>query len=54
VEDSLGITSQLDEEIERAVAAYADPWKEAELPAYPGQFEGPGLVQILQEANNNG
>jgi nitrite reductase (NADH) large subunit len=54
VEDSLGITAQLDEEMEQAVEAYADPWEKADQPAYFGQFEGPDLVQILKEANNNG
>ncbi len=54
VEDELGICKQLDAEIERSAAAYQDPWKEAELPAYPQQFEGPELVSLLKEANNNG
>lgn len=54
VEDSLGICSQLDERIEEAVAAYRDPWKEAETPAYPFQFEGPRLVEVLREAESNG
>jgi nitrite reductase (NADH) large subunit len=54
VDDELGIGKQLDEEIQKAVDAYQDPWKEAELPAYPAQFEGPELVRVLQEANNNG
>jgi nitrite reductase (NADH) large subunit len=54
VEDSLGISAQLDEEINKAVAAYKAPWEEAKQIAYFGQFEGPDLVKILQEANNNG
>ncbi|HKY64612.1 MAG TPA: nitrite reductase large subunit NirB, partial [bacterium] len=54
VEDELGLGKRLDEEIQRAVDSYVDPWKEAELPAYPHQFTGPQLVQFLNEANNNG
>lgn len=54
IEDEMGICKQLDTAIEHAVQAYKDPWKEAELPVYPGQFEGPELVRALQEANNNG
>ena len=54
VDDSLGICAQLDEHIEEAVKAYKDPWKEAEVPAYPHQFDGPRLVEVLQEAESNG
>ncbi len=54
IEDSLGICGQLDERIQEAVDAYKDPWKEAELPFYPSQFEGPQLVEVLKEAENNG
>ncbi len=55
IEDSLGICSQLDDRIQEAVDAYRDPWKEeAALPAYEHQFEGPRLVEVLREANNNG
>lgn len=54
VEDSLGICAGLDEEIQKAVDAYKDPWKEAELPAYPNQFSGPELAHVLQVAENNG
>jgi nitrite reductase (NADH) large subunit len=54
VEDSLGISAQLDAEIQRAVDAYKDPWKEAELPAYPAQFSGPELAHALEVAENNG
>jgi nitrite reductase (NADH) large subunit len=46
IEDTLGICAKLDERIEAAVAAYKDPWKEAEEPVYAGQFEGPKLVSI--------
>lgn len=54
VEDSLGICAQLDARIQEAVDAYRDPWKEAEVPAHEHQFEGPRLVEVLREANNNG
>ena len=54
LDDSLGICSQLDERIQAAVDAYRDPWKEAELPFYPSQFEGPRLVEVIREAENNG
>ena len=54
VEDSLGICAQLDARIQEAVDAYRDPWKEAEVPAYEHQFEGPRLVEVLREMNNNG
>lgn len=52
VEDSLGICSQLDERIQKAVDAYKDPWKEADTPAYAAQFEGPRLVHMLKDAQN--
>ncbi|HEV8551125.1 MAG TPA: NAD(P)/FAD-dependent oxidoreductase, partial [Polyangiaceae bacterium] len=38
VEDSEGIAARLDAELERALAAYRDPWLEAETPASPNQF----------------
>ena len=54
IEDSLGICSQLDSRIQEAVDAYKDPWLEADIPAYPAQFDGPRLVEVLKEAENNG
>jgi nitrite reductase (NADH) large subunit len=54
MEDSLGICARLDEDIQKAVDAYKDPWKEAELPAYPNQFSGPELAHVLRTAENNG
>ncbi len=54
VEDSLGICARLDDEIQKAVDAYKDPWKESELPAYPQQFSGMELARVLQVAENNG
>jgi len=54
VEDSLGICARLDADIQKAVEAYVDPWKEAEAPKYPGQFSGPELAKVLEVAENNG
>jgi nitrite reductase (NADH) large subunit len=54
IEDELGMAKRLDEEMKKAIAAYQDPWLEAELPVYPSQFEGPELVRVLEEAFNNG
>ncbi len=54
VEDSLGICAQLDERIQKAVDAFKDPWKEADVPAYQGQFAGPQLIEVLKQAENNG
>ncbi len=54
VEDSLGICEQLDREIQKAVDAYHDPWKEADLPDHPAQFSGPELAYVLDVAENNG
>ncbi len=53
-EDSEGIAARLDADIQKAVDAYVDPWKEAELPAYPGQFSAPELANALTVAENNG
>ena len=44
VDDSLGICARLDERMQSAVQAYKDPWKESDVPAYQGQFEGPIVV----------
>ena len=54
VEDSEGIATRLDAGIQQAVDAYKDPWKEAELPAYPAQFSAPELAHALAVAENNG
>jgi len=54
VQDSLGIASQLDQRIQAAVDSYRDPWQEAKVPAYPTQFKGPQLVEILEQVENNG
>ena len=54
IDDSLGICGQLEERIGEAIDAYQDPWKEAEAPAFINQFEGPQLVEVVSEVNNNG
>jgi nitrite reductase (NADH) large subunit len=46
VEDSEGIAERLDEELQKASAAYRDPWKEAFLPATPNQFAS--LLPVIQ------
>ena len=38
VDDSEGIAERLDRDIQTAVEAYVDPWKEANAPATPNQF----------------
>ena len=54
VDDSEGLCARLDAEIQKAVDAYKDPWKEAEVPSYPQQFSPPELARILEVAENNG
>jgi nitrite reductase (NADH) large subunit len=54
VEDSLGIGERLDTDIQKAVDAYRDPWREAELPAYHAQFNEAELAYALEVAENNG
>jgi len=54
IDDSLGICANLEEKMQEAVDAYQDPWKEAEDPVYPFQFEGPKLIEVLEKAENNG
>ena len=54
IEDSLGICAQLEERMQKAVEAYKDPWKEADVPAYTNQFDGPRLIEVVGEVNNNG
>ncbi|HUR38483.1 MAG TPA: nitrite reductase large subunit NirB, partial [Planctomycetota bacterium] len=50
IDDSLGLCARLDADIQKAVDAYKDPWKEADLPAYPAQFSGPELAAVLEVA----
>ncbi|HEY8548729.1 MAG TPA: nitrite reductase large subunit NirB [Vicinamibacterales bacterium] len=38
VDDEERIAARLDEEVQRAVDAYVDPWLEAERPVHPAQF----------------
>jgi nitrite reductase (NADH) large subunit len=38
VEDAEGIAARLDAEIQAAVDAYRDPWREADEPVHPSQF----------------
>ena len=54
VDDGEGICARLDADIQKAVDAYKDPWKEAEIPHYPQQFSPPELARILEVAENNG
>jgi nitrite reductase (NADH) large subunit len=46
VDDSEGIAARLDEELQKSVDAYRDPWKEAFLPATPNQFVS--LLPVIQ------
>ncbi len=46
VDDSEGIAARLDQELQKSVAAYRDPWKEAFLPATPNQFVS--LLPVIQ------
>jgi nitrite reductase (NADH) large subunit len=34
-----GLCARLDEEVERAVSSFRDPWLEAEQPVHPAQFQ---------------
>ncbi len=38
VDDAEGIAERLEAEMQKAVDAYGDPWKEAASPVTPGQF----------------
>jgi nitrite reductase (NADH) large subunit len=46
VRDKLGIGEQLDAEVEKAMAAYVDPWLERDNPAFAGQFEDVKTVPL--------
>jgi nitrite reductase (NADH) large subunit len=55
VEDGEGLCARLDADIQKAVDAYADPWRnEAEQPKYAQQFSGPEMAHAVQAAENNG
>jgi nitrite reductase (NADH) large subunit len=51
VEDTEGICSRLDAEIEAAVAAYKDPWLEAVQPVHASQFADP--VPVAATSNHS-
>ena len=38
MDDTEGLCGQLDEDIQAAVEAYIDPWKEGEHPVHNNQF----------------
>jgi len=46
VNDSLGIGSALDVEVEKTAAAYIDPWLERDQPAFAGQFDDERRVAL--------
>jgi nitrite reductase (NADH) large subunit len=49
VEDAEGICARLDAEIERAVAAYRDPWREeANSPFHPLQFQSVAPAELVE------
>ncbi|MGH7298297.1 MAG: NAD(P)/FAD-dependent oxidoreductase, partial [Polyangiaceae bacterium] len=50
VDDEDGIAARLDADVQAAVDAYADPWREAEAPRTPWQFAGP--VAAAEVAND--
>ncbi|HYL98499.1 MAG TPA: nitrite reductase large subunit NirB [Blastocatellia bacterium] len=56
VQDSEGICSRLDKEIEAAVKAYGDPWREAETPVHPAQFVSiiGAIGRLGSESGRNG
>ena len=41
VEDAEGLCARLDADVQKAVDAYVDPWKEADAPVHPAQFRAP-------------
>jgi nitrite reductase (NADH) large subunit len=49
VEDTDGIAADLDAAMDRSVAAYRDPWKEAAAPATPGQFRTALPLTVLPQ-----
>ncbi|HEY8667288.1 MAG TPA: nitrite reductase large subunit NirB, partial [Tepidisphaeraceae bacterium] len=46
VDDRDGICASLDEAIQASIDAWVDPWKEADAPAYRGQFEGARSIAL--------
>jgi nitrite reductase (NADH) large subunit len=49
VDDAEGIAARLDAEMQKAVDAYVDPWKEREQPATPGQFRTALPLTVLPQ-----
>jgi len=49
VDDREGIAERLDADIQKAVDAYADPWRERERPATPGQFRTALPLTVLPQ-----
>ncbi|WP_020572316.1 nitrite reductase large subunit NirB [Parafrankia discariae] len=52
VEDTDGIAARLDEQMEKAVNAYRDPWKDGAEPATPGQFRTALPLTVLPRAGD--
>jgi nitrite reductase (NADH) large subunit len=50
VDDAEGIAGRLDADMQKAVDAYVDPWKEREEPATPGQFRTSLPLTVLPQA----
>lgn len=49
VDDSEGIADQLDQAMQRSVAAYRDPWKDGAEPVTPGQFRTSLPLTVLPQ-----
>jgi nitrite reductase (NADH) large subunit len=47
VDDEEGIAGRLDEDVQKAVESYVDPWKEAAAPVHPSQFRP--VLEVPQE-----
>ena len=49
VEDRDGDAARLDTEMQKAVEAYRDPWKDGEEPSTPGQFRTSLPLTVLPQ-----
>jgi nitrite reductase (NADH) large subunit len=49
VDDRDGVAQRLDADMQKAVDAYVDPWKERETPATPGQFRTALPLTVLPQ-----
>ena len=49
VDDAEGIAARLDADMQKAVDAYVDPWKEREEPITPGQFRTALPLTVLPQ-----